>query len=193
MENDQTLDAEECLMMASFYDLLAHFWLAEVTPEQLEVLNTPELKAALEELGASIPPAHSAEVVEQLAVDYCQLFIGPTGQLVPVQSVWESGQLQAEISDSCREFYKMLPEFEPQNPLPDHLGNQLDFMACLFGRMAEAQDLEAASQLGAMFLEDHLDWVEPLTHAVQEKAETDFYRGVGRLTAEFLHEFDEHD
>ena len=75
----------------------------------------------------------------------------------------------------------------------DHLACELSFMRHLVGREMAAwdrKDAEGARALRAQqaaFLEDHLaQWVGSFAKAVERFSETDFYRGLARMTCAWV-------
>jgi TorA maturation chaperone TorD len=94
-----------------------------------------------------------------------------------------------------RGFYErfgLVSERKEQEP-EDHIGLELEFMACLCDRHGECLckgDVpEAAMTVQAQrdFLDGHLlRWVSPFCEAIDRCAWTDFFRGLARLTEGFL-------
>ena len=96
-------DISDNLARASTYQLLARLWVLE-PGELLEPLATEPLASAWQLLGGNIPDHASEEVRASLDEDFCRLFIGPKDHLPPIQSVWESGELDTGVTTSIREF-----------------------------------------------------------------------------------------
>jgi len=182
------LTSAACLQLSSVYNLLSQLWSSEVTLEQLQTLNEPDLRGAIEHLGGNVPLDISAETVETLAVDYCQLLIGPKNHLPPVESIWVEGQFQSTTASSVKQYYDLLPGFSPAVTIPDHIGAQLEFMAQLFQHAAMKDNPEAYTETADRFFEKHLGWTNNFLRQVHEKATTDFYQGLARITQFFLNE-----
>ena len=87
------LDREDLEGLAGFYQLLSRLWVAEIDEMWFEVLSEGSLAGAAGELGLQLEGPVD-EVIEQLAIEYCQLMIGPQGHVPPHQSVWSEGQFQ---------------------------------------------------------------------------------------------------
>ena len=172
--------------LAAVYSLLGRLWLEELDLPLLEALSEDGLKQAFEALGGTIPENVDAQTVEALAVDYCQLVIGPKGHVSPVQSVWENQKLQDEAAGSMSQYMKCVPGFEPSSNLLDHIGVQLQLMGELFQRAVDEQQRELVDDIANDFFEKHLSWPAPFFAAVAEKAQTEFYGGLANLTANFL-------
>ena len=182
------LSSAACLQLSRVYNLLSQLWSSEVTLEQLQTLNEPDLRGAIEHLGGSVPSEVSSETVETLAVDYCQLLIGPKDQLPPVESIWAGGQFQTTTASSVKQYYDLLPGFKPAATIPDHIGAQLEFMAHLFQNAAMNDNPEVYTETADRFFEKHLAWTSDFLRQAHEKAETDFYQGLARITQFFLNE-----
>ena len=159
--------------------LLGRCWLTEMTAQSLAAINEPEVASCLNAIGWQIPEP-TPEVVESLAIDYCQLLIGPRGQLSPVESVWASQQFQGASASSMKSFFGLLPRYESPSSLSDHIGVQLDFASHLL--LAADADLEPVR----LFAVKRLAWAEQLLMGVHGKAETEFYRGLAVATKHWI-------
>ena len=78
--------------------LLGRFWLNEIDLEMLQAIAAPEFRESFEELGGFVPDPVNSTVVEQLAVEYCSLLVGPQGHISPVESVWSENQFEILVS-----------------------------------------------------------------------------------------------
>lgn len=183
---DTELTFDDYRQLAAVYDLLGRLWLTEIELELLQALASDELKSAVEHLGGNVPETIDEETVEELAVDYCQVLIGPKDHVSPLQSVWEKQLLQSDAASSMQRFVEYLPGFEPNGSMLDHIGVQMQFMGELFQRAADAEDSDLVENFAEDFFQKHLKWAGPFLAAVAEKAETEFYAGLANLTANFL-------
>ena len=188
LNTNTNIEPNDCLQLAAVYELLSCLWLEELNAERLKALGSSELRQAIESLGGSVPAEANAEMVETLAIDYCQLFIGPKDQLAPIQSVYKSGQFQSPTAASCNRFYEMVSGYELKSTFPDHLGVQLGFMSFVLNQAAHSESREAYLEIGTQFNDKHLGWTADYLNAVEEKATTDFYRGLAIITRVFLNE-----
>lgn len=181
-----TTATQDLTATANVYSLLARLWLSEVDSEWLEQLNRSDLRSRFVDAGGFVP---SAEDLDLLACEYCDLFIGPRGHLAPYQSVWERGELQSEIVASVDQFITLIGYVAPSpRTLSDHFGRELDMMATalrLSDRLPK-QDEDVGREIAAEFFVRHLTWADGLLRAVAERADSDFYRGLANMTAEFL-------
>ena len=173
------------------YRLLARFWLREADTELLNELSTPQMRDSFLQAGGVVPAEDTHDRIQQLAVDYCQLFVGPARHLPPVQSVWQSGQFQSDPATSMRRFIDILryPADElPDGVMLDHLGVQLDVMAHALELTANrpAKDVGELPAVVALFSSRHLAWANDLLAAAEDRAETPFYRSIIAMTRDFL-------
>jgi TorA maturation chaperone TorD len=136
--------------------------------------------------------------LERLQGDHCQLFIGSG---MPMAPPWESfyrteeGLMISSHTLDVRAFYErfgLVSERKEQEP-EDHIGLELEFMACLCDRHGEhlrkgdVGEAAVAVQAQRDFLDEHLlRWVSRFCGEVDRCAWTDFFRGMAQLTEGFV-------
>ena len=182
---------EEVSAASSVYRLLSTLFLREVDVALLEQLSGSAVRDPFVNAGGSIPDENG---VEELALDYCQLFLGPSGHLPPFQSVWQSGQYQSHTVSSMRQFIEVARypiSDTPHNTMPDHFGVQLGVMGHVLGQckpspVGPVRDVKSIAEFANAFLVRHLLWPEPMLLAAIEKAQSSFYQSVLKLAREFL-------
>ncbi len=131
---------------------------------------------------AGLAVERPAEAVEELAVEFCRLFIGPRGHMPPVESVaLGEGRYWGDSTLAVSAFYRssgvVLPE--DSDTLPDHLSVELDFAAVLEGR-GRREEAKA-------FAREHLlRWLPALIRHIDERARLPFYRVWARGLLGFL-------
>ncbi|GAB4135487.1 MAG: hypothetical protein Tsb009_01830 [Planctomycetaceae bacterium] len=198
-----SLSLEEMTARSAVFALLARLWLREVDRPLLDDLLETNLRTAFEDTGGVLPANNNNDTLEELAIDYCQLFIGPKHHLPPFQSVWTTGQFQGATVESMN-VYLDVANFNrddiPNGIMPDHLGVQLLLMSHLLREAAlwpgDSDEKQSLQELLSTYFTGHLTWAGPLLEAAASKASTDFYRSVIRMTDEFLkseascHKFD---
>lgn len=213
----RTIDADEWntrQARGGLYRLLARLWLSEVDPPLWQALHAPPLRDAFVAAGGVLqrldeqdlrgraaghdrPPSGTAPadpsrdaILESLAADYCQLFVGPRAAALPVQSVWNDGRYHGEAVASMRAYIDQggYPTARlPEGIMLDHLGVQLDVMGHLVQASAERQaEREPIAALPCKFYADHLAWADGMLETAVGRAETAFYRGIVTMTREFL-------
>ena len=185
--------ASDPVARSGLYRLLARFWLREVDADFLRQLQSISLCNEFVESGGVLPEDDGRLTSEQLAIDYCRLFIGPSDHLPPYQSVWQSGQFQEAASASMKRFVEIAgyqAGVLSEGMMLDHLGVQLDLMGQVLEQYAgwpvEMADREAVLELASAFFATHLVWPIELLETAARRAETDFYRSVIFLTRNFL-------
>lgn len=197
------VEARTATEVSHLYGLLASLFRAEPTHELLQALRSPDLAALLDEIGFEFEPdladsGDDAVLIEQLAVEYAALFLGPGGHISPHESVHsnpDGGQLWGDETVAVKRFIEALDLelLEDYHGLPDHLSVELELMANLAGHEArgwEQNDLSSAANALAYqqeFMQEHLmRWVPLFCKKVIETAEMSFYRSVARMTQDFL-------
>ncbi len=187
---------------AAVYRLVSRLWRSEVDVELLRELTNGDLRDAYLAAGGVLPVINDEQAaIDELAVDYCQLFVGPSGHLPPCQSVWGDGQFQSYAATSMENFLDILGYRSANLPsiIVDHLAVQLDVMGQVVHQLAAASersrldensssDFEALSDLARSFFNNHLTWPTRLLRLARKQAQTDFYRAMTRLTSDFLDE-----
>jgi TorA maturation chaperone TorD len=178
--------------LSAVFDLLAVCWSRELERDELGNLAESELAPFWRALGGWLPPSAAsvdADLIEALAVDYCQLLVGPRDQIPPVQSVWAAGSYGSDPSQSMQTFIDALPGFTPCSTIVDHFAVQLQFAARLFSHSRE--DLDETSrrhfdELANRFFQRHLQWPERFVQLIATEAETPFYQGLAAVTGKLL-------
>jgi TorA maturation chaperone TorD len=182
---------DEAASSSGVYQLLSRLWLREADSELVQFLRSSPIRPLFVQAGGVVPE-DDENVIDELAIDYCQLFLGPADHLPPYQSVWQTGQFQSQTSAAMQEFIDLVPfelEAQAENVMPDHLGLQLEIMSGILNRIATAghgTDREVMMEVARIFFDRHLTWSHQLLRAVVDRAGSDFYRSVARLTDEFL-------
>ncbi|MCH2202016.1 MAG: molecular chaperone TorD family protein [Fuerstiella sp.] len=176
----------EFASLASTYRLLARLWIREVDGQLLTSLLRSPLCHVFTEAGGTLPPGATSSTLEELAVDYCQLFLGPANHLPPFQSVWQRGQFQSESAESMRSYVSILG-YEPGDLMVDHLGVQLDVMGGLLDfALGAVEHSDDVFDLPATYFAKHLAWMDSLLETSIKRAKTDFYRSTIGMTRDFL-------
>ena len=158
--------------------LLGRFWLNEIDLEMLQAIAAPEFRESFEELGGFVPDPVNSTVVEQLAVEYCSLLVGPQGHISPVESVWSENQFQSKSSSMMNRCFELIPGYVPASNISDHIGVQLDFLGELLARSGD----EATDEIVEHFVATHLRWTAPFFDQIQDRTESRFYHGLAAVT-----------
>ena len=178
---------------ASVYRLLARLWMREVDLPLLQALATPPLRDTFVAAGGVLPDSLDQATIDELAIDYCRLLIGPTGHLPPYQSVWQSGQLQSQTVTSMQTFIEITgyqPPTESNLTLPDHLALQLDLASHIAEQFQfaaqDTSDVATLADLRRTYFATHLRWPSEFLQAVASRSDTAFYKSLASLTESFL-------
>lgn len=189
------------------YQTLSRLWMEEVDQTFWEALKvtafpslpeSPRLDQAFHQLEGYLA-ANQPGVLTQLAADYAILCRGasPVKGADPYESVHRNPlglMMQDEWEDVLRFYrkagYHLLPTaVEPE----DHLGIELDFMACLcdrYIRTVQLKDKETSQEslmMQSKMLDAHLlKWVPHFVQEVLRLTATDFYQAVAVITQEYL-------
>ena len=190
---------------SNIYGLLAAIYWREMTPDLLKQLKDPPILEVLSNLGIELnngfmkKPEH--ELLEDLAVEYARLFLGPGKHISPHESVHhqrDDGQWGQLWGLSTAELKKEIESaglsYQAEyTGLPDHISVELEFMQQV--TLAEEKAWEDGDRNLALvclekeneFIEEHLArWVPIFCEKVIKEAELSFYREMAGLTQKFL-------
>lgn len=183
---------------SNVYHLLSMLYIKEVSPELLSVLKSKEVIDSFIDIGCDFSRIFEDipqdKLIDELAGEYAALFIVPGG-IPPYESVRLKGLLCQEPEWEVREFYKRcgLIVKEDTKIFSDHLGMELEFMAYLADKEADAwknNGEKTAGQWSSMqkeFFTSHLDkWVFSFLKDMDKCAFHHFYKEVAKLTRGFL-------
>ena len=185
------------------YDLLVTVFRCPLDAGRLNRLRTPEMLAAMS--AAGIDPGNdfisgdSADLLNQLAIDYTQLFNDPVERIAPYECIQrgDGDDLMGAAADEVRRFMAEVGFAVPPEggELPDHISVELAFMGELARREAGAlgagdqETAEFSASVQRRFLAAHLGrWAERFARKVWSRATTPFYAAMAELLAEFVAE-----
>lgn len=187
---------------SNLYGFLASVYREEPTRALLRHIKEPGFRAALAEagvtLGDDLLDRPEDELLEDLAVEFTRLFIGPGPHVPPNSAVHmegEGGLLWGPSTSRVKRFIEDTG-FEYRSDyreLPDHISVELEFMQELTAREAEALGKDDEDTLLALrhtqkeFVTKHMAlWVPVFCDKVMQKADLSFFRDMARLTKEFI-------
>jgi TorA maturation chaperone TorD len=190
---------------ATIYGFLAAIYRQEVSSGLLKQIKDPQFLEVLSSLGIELNNGFfkkpEKELIEDLAVEYAHLFLGPGKHISPHESVHHkkenapSGQLWGESTAEVKKIIESSGlEYQPEyTGLPDHISVELEFMQHVVLREEqawEAEDKEMAHlclENEKKFIEEHLArWVPNFCEKVTQEADLPFYREMARLTQTFI-------
>jgi TorA maturation chaperone TorD len=190
---------------SNIYGLLATIYRREMTSDLLRQIKDPSMLGVLSTLGLKLnngflkKPEH--ELLEDLAVEYARLFVGPGKHISPYESVHhkkegvQSGQLWGQLTAEVKKIIESsgLEYKSEYKGLPDHISVELEFMQQVILREAQAgeEDDDKTALLcrehEKKFIDEHLFcWIPDFCEKVIKAAELSFYREMARLTHSFI-------
>jgi TorA maturation chaperone TorD len=129
--------------------------------------------------------------LDELAVDYADIYLNHSIQASPFESVWldEDGLAMQQPMFQIREWYGRfgMSAEDWRIRSDDHIGLQLQFLAHLLARAGESgETLQVLGEL-ARFMDEHpLRWIDEFSQRVTQRCGTAFYAGSALLTASYL-------
>lgn len=203
MENTDT--ATMARQRSDIYGFLAMVYRQEVISDFLEQIKDPRFLGVLSDLGVQFDDDFlqkpEKELLEDLAIEYTRLFLGPGRHISPHESVHHEkdnskwGQLWGDSTVEVKKFVETTGlEYQTDyKGLPDHISVELEFMQQLTLRENQAweeEDVDGAAscrKIEKKFIEEHMvPWVPAFCDKVMESAGSGFYRGVAGLTKKFV-------
>ena len=170
---------------AGVFALLSRMWAREMDRDSLVALARPPLATEWQALGGIVIQEIDENCLEELAVDYCQLLIGPQGHVSPVQLVWDQKRFSGDATGSMQKYLNLLNGFVPAIEMVDHVAVQLQFAGALTGLSAES-GRPLLRGLVTAFARDHLDWTYEFFRRTENQARTGFYKGLSVVSRRFL-------
>lgn len=192
---------------AAFCRFLASLYLYELTDEQIEAFAHIEfagdgtlIDEGLRTIKEYLRHRHGG-TRQELAVDYARVFLGAGSYdrilAPPYESVFTSEEriLMQDARDGAVTYYRRAGlDLPADNTTPeDHLGFELQFAAALADNANEALAAddgetfaEVVSLARSFFVHHQQNWLPALCEAIDEFAETDFYRGVAQMTRGYV-------
>jgi len=181
---------------SGLYGFLATAFRAEPDMAMIEAVESPAFQDAF---GDVFEPGREEALVEELAVEFAALFLGPGGHISPHESVHvkEGGRLLGKASVSVKNDIEAcgFDYTADCNVLPDHISVELDFMAEVTRQESEAwrnkeiDKVRNCLEFEEEFSANHLRrWVPDFCNAVAARAELPFYRRIAEITRDFVQE-----
>ncbi len=187
------------------YGFLARVYRREMLPGFLEQIRSPQLKGALSALGAELEEEFFSGpeegLLEELAVEYTRLFLGP-GRHIPAnesihheRSDGDWGRFWGASTVEVKKFIETagLHYKDDFKDMPDHISVEFEFMQKVIGKEREAWEAGDRDKalyclrMEKMFIDDHLiQWVPQFCGKVASEARLSFYREMARITGKFI-------
>ncbi len=142
---------------------------------------------------AALPPELSEQEIDDFAAEYANIYLRFLYRAAPCKSVWldeEGLQHQApmfQVNDWYRRHGLVSQDWAKRSG--DHLVVELRFLAFLFARAKDRDDLAEA----ARFLDEHLlRWVGPFARRVAAETPLPYFAAAATLTQAYLEELRDH-
>jgi len=190
---------------SNIYGLLALIYRREVTTELLCQIKDPRFLGVFTDLGVegieTFLQSSEEKLIEDLAVEYARLFLGPGKHISPHESVHHQredgdwGTLWSAATVEVKKFIEATGlNYQPDyKGFPDHISVEFELMEALARREAQAwaESDEAIARncvtVQKKFLEEHLiQWIPDFCENVTQQTELPFYRAVAELTRSFI-------
>ncbi|MBT7356287.1 MAG: molecular chaperone TorD family protein [Rhodospirillaceae bacterium] len=197
--------AEMAMARANVYGLLADVFREEPSEAFLINLGEPEFSGSFHALNLSLDEMFEntpyVQLVDDLAVEFTRLFIGPTNHISPHESMHTEarfGEKKALWGDRTVEVKKFMQTVglevdDSFGGMPDHISAEFEFMQQLLLKEANAW-INEQDDLGRnilnienKFYDEHLShWVSDFCDTVAELASHIFYRQFSEVTKGFM-------
>lgn len=197
--------ADEALQRSNVYGFLSVVYAREISADFLEHILSPPIIECISELGINWHVddngGDNKKRLEDLAVEYARLFLGPGKHISPHESVHhdtadaKGGMLWGDATVNVISFIKSLgfDYEETYSGIPDHISVELELMQKIILHEEKAwrdTDVEMADycrMISKKFIEEHLTkWVPAFCDKVMQETSSSFYKGVADLTKRFI-------
>ncbi|MBI5057477.1 MAG: molecular chaperone TorD family protein [Nitrospirae bacterium] len=193
---------ETAKQRSSIYGFLALIYRSEITKTLLIKIKDPALLSLLGvNLESDFLHRPEDELLEEHAVEYTRLFIGPGKHISPHESVHHErgdgdwGSLWGKATVEVKKFIEATGlEYAPDfTGMPDHISVELELMQRVTAGEAQARkenDIDKVDyclQIENKFMDAHLlKWVPAFCDKVVSQAELSFYREMAHVTKQFM-------
>ncbi len=210
MKNNTELkeSAEHAQQRSNVYGFLAAVYRKELSAELLVQIKDSPFREVLSDLGVNLGKeffsAPEEELIENYAIEYTRLFLGPGKHISPHESIHyerDDGDWGTHWSASTVEVKKFVESLglnysETDRSMPDHISVEFELMQKLIEKEKEEWEVNEGKdalhyiKIENMFMKDHiLKWIPQFCDKVIAEAELPFYKEIAKLTKKFL-EFD---
>ncbi len=197
--------AEQAQQRSTVYGFLAAVFRKELTVEMLSRIKDSSFSESLPDLdvqlGDEFFSASDNDLIENLAIEYTRLLLGPGRHISPHESIHyerddgDWGNLWDASTVEVKKFVESLglKYSETDTSIPDHISVEFELMQKLIEKEKQAlgenggKDVLHFIKIEKLFMEDHiLKWVPQFCDKVIAEAELPFYREMARITQSFM-------
>jgi len=196
---------EEALQRSNIYGFLARVFRKELTLDMIARIKSPDFREVLSDmkvkLGDEFYSEPDEDLIENLAIEYTRLFLGPGKHISPHESIHyerddgDWGSLWGASTVEVKKFVESLGlEYkETDRSIPDHISVELELMQKIIEKEKQAwsenngKDALHYLKIEHLFMKDHLSkWIYQFCDKVIADAELSFYREMAELTKSFI-------
>ena len=186
------------------YRLLSRAFREEPDAEFLVAVNADGMNSLLHAISCQLDTTAfriaGETCLEELAVEFCRLFVGPEVLVAPYESVHrnESGNSGQLWGDSTVEVNNLVESLglcysADRFPLPDHISVEFELMCRLLDaealahRKADTASVTTAFEIQDVFFNEHIKvWVPSFCERLQATTSSPFYSAMSVLTSDFV-------
>lgn len=203
---NKTIDMiETAKQRSSIYGFLSLIYRAEAGKTLIRRIKDPGHFSVLSGMGLNLEDDFikkpEDELLEDLAVEYTRLFVGPGKHISPHESVHHErgdgdwGTLWGADTVAVKKFIAAsgLKYCSGYTGLPDHISVELEFMQRAVRREVQAREENdddgalCCLRMQKIFIDEHLiKWVPVFCDKIISEAELSFYRGMAGVTRNFI-------
>ncbi len=196
--------AEGARTRSNIYGFLSALFREEINAERLSQIKDPGIQEVLSEMGIRydiFSQKDQDQLLEDLAVEYCRLFLGPDKHISPHESIHhqrDDGDWGAHWGGSTVDVKKFIEtaglEYKQEyTGMPDHISVELEFMKEAAGREAQAieekdwEGVHYCQKMEKKFICEHLiKWIPDFCDKIISQAEMSFYGDLADITKKFI-------
>jgi len=196
---EKEISSAELESRQGLYRFFGRLLSREIDQQLLDELRTPAFAAAMTGLGIRLDElTHDDDsILEQLAIEFTRLFLGPGKHVSPHESVQigQNGILNDATTVQVSRFIEVAGyQFKTDSKrYPDHICSEFEFMEALISKQAEAladgdlEETETSQMLQDEFIQRHLvHWVPQFCDEIEQSAKLPLYKAVGRAVSAFI-------
>lgn len=180
---------------SEMYYFLAEMYAQEPTVEGIEALKNMDMGRTAFDLEKI---QNMSQFIEELEIEFTRLFLGPGPHQSPHESVQAKdgdGKIWGKKTALVKNIYQAygLDLSEKHTHMPDHISIELEFMGkllneiALCGKNLNDSEMTNWSRVSNSFFKEHIkNWIPQFSENILEKTDHNFYKGLAKLTIDFL-------
>lgn len=196
---------EHAQQRSNVYGFLASVYRKELTAEVLAQIKDRKFKEVLSALGVQLGKEFysepEAELIENLAIEYTRLFLGPGKHISPHESIHnerDDGDWGTHWGASTVEVKKFVESLglkykETDTSIPDHISVELELMQKVIDKERETRSENSEKEalhylkIEKLFMDDHLiKWIPGFCDKIIAESDLSFYREMAKITRDYI-------